>query len=200
MNHEGWRWLVDADAEPIELLPDRRPVHRRPRADLRRAPVEPRAPLRVRNQRHAQVGLGQGPEPGLPGDAGLPRAALDAAAGRSDRLRACRRRARTARSTSDLGPDVPAAQMAFWMRELSEIVLLDFIFSQQDRVGNIDFTPYYYWAEDGRPEAQEGQAPRSRATATCRPARCCIRRTNLNDNDAGGRVQYANFAKIDADA
>ena len=45
----------------------------------------------------------------------------------------------------DLGPDVSDRQMAFWMQELTEIVLLDFIFSQQDRVGNIDFTPYWYW-------------------------------------------------------
>ncbi len=80
------------------------------------------------------------------------------------------------------------------MTELTEIVLLDFIFSQQDRVGNIDFTPYYYWLEDGKlthkrtkhHEAGDGSVP---ADAIL------LRRTNLNDNDAGGRVQYANFAK-----
>ena len=84
--------------------------------------------------------------------------------------------------------------MVFWMRELSEIVLLDFIFSQQDRVGNIDFTPYYYWAEDAdlkhkkakHHEPGDGSVP---------DGAMLIRRTNLNDNDAGGRVQYANFAK-----
>lgn len=96
--------------------------------------------------------------------------------------------------SKDLGKTVTPQQMVYWMTELTEIVLLDFIFSQQDRVGNIDFTPYYYWLENGRQthkrarhhEAGDGSVP---ADAIL------MRRTNLNDNDAGGRVQYANFAK-----
>jgi hypothetical protein len=36
------------------------------------------------------------------------------------------------------GAPYPAQQMVFWMRELSEIAVLDHIFSQQDRVGNIE--------------------------------------------------------------
>lgn len=94
----------------------------------------------------------------------------------------------------DLGSSVPPQQMVYWMTELTEIVLLDFIFSQQDRVGNIDFTPYYYWLESGKlkhkkakhHEPDDGSVP---------PESILLRRTNLNDNDAGGRVQYANFAK-----
>jgi hypothetical protein len=94
----------------------------------------------------------------------------------------------------DLGKDVPAQQMAFWMKELTEIVLLDFIFSQQDRVGNIDFTPYYYWVEDG--ELKHKKAKHHTAGDGSVPENALLlRRTNLNDNDAGGRVQYANFAK-----
>lgn len=61
-------------------------------------------------------------------------------------------------------------------------------------MGNIDFTPYYYWVENGtlthKPakhhEAGDGDVPEGALL---------LRRSNLNDNDAGGRVQYANFAK-----
>ncbi len=49
---------------------------------------------------------------------------------------------------------IPAAvakvQVAFWMRDLFDIVLLDHLLSQQDRVGNIDFTRHWAWVEDGR--------------------------------------------------
>ncbi len=84
--------------------------------------------------------------------------------------------------------------MTFWMRELSEIVLLDFIFSQQDRVGNIDFTPYYYWSEEGDMVHRKAKHHRA-ADANVPTGAQLIRRTNLNDNDAGGRVQYANYAR-----
>ncbi len=96
--------------------------------------------------------------------------------------------------SKDLGKDVPPVQMVYWMKELTEIVLLDFIFSQQDRVGNIDFTPYYYWLENR--ERKSKQAKHHAPGDGSVPADAVLlRRTNLNDNDAGGRVQYANFAK-----
>ena len=94
----------------------------------------------------------------------------------------------------DLGSETPPEQMVYWMKELTEIVLLDFIFSQQDRVGNIDFTPYYYWVSNG--EVEHKKAKHHEPGDTTVPAEAkLIRRTNLNDNDAGGRVQYANFSK-----
>lgn len=94
----------------------------------------------------------------------------------------------------DLGKSVTPQQMVFWMTELSEIVLLDFIFSQQDRVGNIDFTPYYYWLDGGA--LKHKRAKHHQAGDGSVPADAIlVRRTNLNDNDAGGRVAYANFAK-----
>jgi hypothetical protein len=89
---------------------------------------------------------------------------------------------------------VSAEQMVFWMKELTEITLLDYIFSQQDRIGNIDYLNYWYWAEDGeirREPASGGQVPA--ALAEHHPVK--LRRTQLNDNDAGGRVPYANFTK-----
>ena len=89
---------------------------------------------------------------------------------------------------------VSPEQMVFWMQELTEIVLLDYIFSQQDRIGNIDYLNYWYWLEEGevrRMPAGSSRVPES--IADHHPVR--LRRTQLNDNDAGGRVQYANFAK-----
>ena len=44
---------------------------------------------------------------------------------------------------------VSPQQMAFWMQDLTEITLLDFIFSQQDRIGNIDYVDYWHWSENG---------------------------------------------------
>lgn len=93
-----------------------------------------------------------------------------------------------------LGALVSDQQMVFWMRELSEIVLLDFILGQQDRIGNIDFVEHWYWVQDGkindRPAAK-GPAPAE--IANRQPVR--IRRTWLNDNDAGVRSSYSDFAQ-----
>jgi len=36
-------------------------------------------------------------------------------------------------------------QMAFWMNKLTEITLLDYSSSQQDRTGEIDYLSYWYW-------------------------------------------------------
>jgi hypothetical protein len=94
----------------------------------------------------------------------------------------------------DLGSSVPPEQMVFWMTELTEIVLLDFVFSQQDRVGNIDFTPYYYWLEGGALEHKKAKHHEP-GDGSVPEGAILLRRTNLNDNDAGGRAQYANFAK-----
>lgn len=85
-------------------------------------------------------------------------------------------------------------QMVFWMTELAEIVLLDFIFSQQDRVGNIDYVDYWYWVEDGHVRRSLVTGNGSPSTSgNGNPLR--IRRSLINDNDAGGRLPYSNFAK-----
>jgi hypothetical protein len=89
---------------------------------------------------------------------------------------------------------VAPEQMVFWMKELTEITLLDYIFSQQDRVGNIDYLTYWYWVDDGRIRHMS-------ASGTHLPDELAgqhairIQRTQLNDNDAGGKVPYANFTK-----
>jgi hypothetical protein len=89
---------------------------------------------------------------------------------------------------------IPPEQMVFWMKELTEITLLDYIFSQQDRVGNIDYLTYWYWVDDGtirRMPASGTQLPDEIAAQHA----IRIRRTQLNDNDAGGRIPYANYTK-----
>lgn len=89
---------------------------------------------------------------------------------------------------------VAAEQIIYWMQELTEITLLDYIFSQQDRIGNIDYLSYWYWLEDGHTKRRPASGTRvPPELAEHHPIR--LRRTQLNDNDAGGRIPYANFTK-----
>lgn len=93
-----------------------------------------------------------------------------------------------------MGSAATPAQMVFWMSDLVDITLLDFIFSQQDRIGNVDYVPYWIWKQDGRLErrpAQTRQAPAD--IAGLDPV--YIRRTELGDNDAGLRLTYINYTK-----
>ncbi len=86
------------------------------------------------------------------------------------------------------------AQMVFWMRELTEIALLDFILGQQDRVGNVDFEERWYWTRQGKVEHRPATGRRvPEDLASVQPLR--IRRTWLNDNDAGVRTSYSDFAE-----
>ena len=103
-------------------------------------------------------------------------------------------------------------QVMFWMRELIEINLLDFIFSQQDRVGNIDFLYYWYYVKDGKASRTKDESDynnKKRNSINSVPMTkelddgvriaelkpILIQRTFLNDNDAGTKTQYANWSK-----
>jgi hypothetical protein len=89
---------------------------------------------------------------------------------------------------------VSEAQMVYWMQDLTEITLLDYIFSQQDRIGNIDFVPYWHWIDGGKVRRVKADGERPPAdVAGHQPV--LIKRTWLNDNDAGGKRKYANFTK-----
>ncbi len=90
-------------------------------------------------------------------------------------------------------PDTPDAQFVFWMRELAEITLLDYIFSQQDRIGNIDYVEYWYWTDDG--DVRRARAHGEARPAGVPPTALRLKRTHLNDNDAGGKPRYANYTK-----
>jgi hypothetical protein len=61
-------------------------------------------------------------------------------------------------------------------------------------VGNIDYRPYWMWVEDGALKRERAERHGSAEDAPA-PDAIRVKRTRLNDNDAGGRVQYANFAK-----
>lgn len=86
-------------------------------------------------------------------------------------------------------------QLAFSMHDLSEVLLIDYIMSQQDRLGNIEYKPYFYWLDNGhvmRVEAKghsagEGKVPEDAVR---------ILRMRLNDNDMGGREEYTNRTKL----
>lgn len=193
MNHEGWRAFVNADKSPKAYSPtddlftsDRKQIH----GVLLLSPGH-RYASEINGTRASGWGKGQNNDfqktpafLALRSEKCLADAIQEGLAiGRKDRQIA-----------KDIGPDVAPQQMVYWMKELTEIVLLDFIFSQQDRVGNIDFTPYYYWLENGKLTHRKAKHHAQRDGSVPGDA-LLIRRTNLNDNDAGGRVQYANFAK-----
>jgi hypothetical protein len=103
-----------------------------------------------------------------------------------------------------LGATPSNEQMMFWMQELSEILILDHIFSQQDRPGNIDYTwDWYYVNESGELKSARTDSKVNRsAINSIQPPdevkqsgrRYLIQKTQLNDNDAGGR-RYANFTQ-----
>lgn len=90
-----------------------------------------------------------------------------------------------------MGNDISDEQIVYWMQDLTEITLLDYVFSQQDRIGNVDYLTLWYWVEGEEVKFAETK-PDSVAEAE-RAKR--IRRTWLNDNDAGGKSRYANFTR-----
>jgi hypothetical protein len=98
------------------------------------------------------------------------------------------------RMAKDLPADTPVEQVVFWMQEVAEITLLDYILGQQDRIGNIDYNWRWYWIEDGRLEsrwAHEKEPPAD--IAAFKPLR--LRQSAINDNDAGVRPGYVDFAE-----
>src|SRR5262249_18257740 len=103
-----------------------------------------------------------------------------------------------------LGANVANEQMMFWMQELSEILILDYIFNQQDRPGNIDYLwEWYYVGSDGKVKSGkvDSEAVGSAMASIAMPDEVkssakhfLIQKTQLGDNDAGGR-KYADFTK-----
>jgi hypothetical protein len=112
-----------------------------------------------------------------------------------------------ARAFSSGKPSAP--QMVLWMNEVSEIAVLDFIFSQQDRIGNIDYIWYWAYVDPTTGDVKAEKVKDDRFESTARPnmARIpvppeladkhpvLVQKTQLGDNDAGGLVQYANFTR-----
>lgn len=106
-----------------------------------------------------------------------------------------------------MGPGVSAEQMVYWMKEITEFTLLDYIFSQQDRIQNIDYV--WEWTYIDGSGVKSVKVKDERYEKLSRPSMAKIpvpseiaafkplllQRTSIGDNDAGGRVQYTNFTK-----
>ncbi len=96
----------------------------------------------------------------------------------------------------DMGRDISREQMVYWMTELTEITLLDYIFNQQDRIGNIDYIPYWYWQDNGTLHRAKAHGSKKKIPSKLEGRQpLLLLRTQLNDNDAGGRLRYINFTK-----
>lgn len=194
MNHAGWTTIQEAEKNPATYHPtdelftqDRKQVH-----GILLHPHGDRYNAEINGTRKSGWGKGQNrdfqetaPFLALQSEQSL-QAAIEAgiheAAGNT-----------TLRQAMHHG--VSSEQMVFWMQEITELTLLDYIFSQQDRIGNIDYLSYWYWVDNG--EIKQMPASSSAVPeeiAIHHPVK--LRRTQLNDNDAGGRLPYANFTKM----
>lgn len=92
-----------------------------------------------------------------------------------------------------LSADLAPVQVAFWMNDLLEITLMDYILGQQDRIGNIDYQWRWFWLKDGKLDDRHAKGTEVPADlAEYEPVR--LQRTAINDNDAGVRRGYTNFA------
>lgn len=98
-------------------------------------------------------------------------------------------------------------QMVLWMNEVSEIAILDYMLSQQDRIGNIDYKwMWLYKDNQGNVKSEKvddetlKDLPRSSMAKIKAPKSIesfkpiLVQKTFIGDNDAGG-IQYANFTK-----
>lgn len=94
----------------------------------------------------------------------------------------------------ELSADLAPVQVAFWMNDLLEITLLDYILGQQDRIGNIDYQWRWFWLKNGKLDDRHASGTEVPADlAEYKPVR--LQRTAINDNDAGVRRGYTNYAK-----
>ncbi len=103
----------------------------------------------------------------------------------------------------DLAGSPSDLQMVMWMQDLTEITLLDYIFSQQDRIGNIDYEWQWYYVQDGAVKTliNKSDLPRSAMQSMTPPAEIAdfhpqlIQKTWIGDNDAGAKINYLNYTK-----
>ncbi|MDG1117418.1 MAG: hypothetical protein P8N72_09840 [Flavimaricola sp.] len=93
-----------------------------------------------------------------------------------------------------MGTDPNPRQIVFWMADLANVAVLDFVLNQQDRFGNIDYVDRWYWSEDGQLMSASKNAF-DLASGNLPQGAMPLQRTHINDNDAGIRPEYHNFAR-----
>ena len=193
MNHTGWKVLHDAEKSPSQykptselFTPDRKQVY-----GVMLSPHGDRYGVEINGTRESGWGNGQNydfqktaPFSALRSDKPLEQA-IEAGIEAASENRLLQK---------SLQAGVSSEQMVYWMKELTEITLLDYIFSQQDRIGNIDYLKYWYWSENGQIKSRPAHGSQLPDDLKGKHA-VLLKRTQLNDNDAGGRLAYANFTK-----
>lgn len=92
-----------------------------------------------------------------------------------------------------MGTEPDPRQIVVWMADVANIAVLDFVLNQQDRYGNIDYVEYWVWIEDGQLKSREAEDVGEGETLP--EGAFLLRRTHINDNDAGIRPEYNNFAR-----
>ena len=112
-----------------------------------------------------------------------------------------------ARMAGDVGTlPISSVQMGIWMKQLTEITLLDYMFNQQDRIGNINYDWAWAYMNNGhwdfekekrdeykdlaRNKMSPGLTPPD-DIAQFKPF--LVQTSKIYDNDAGGNPRYANF-------
>ncbi len=92
-----------------------------------------------------------------------------------------------------MGTEPDPRQIVVWMADVANIAVLDFVLNQQDRYGNIDYVETWTWVEDGQVMSREAEDVGEADTLP--EGAVLLRRTHINDNDAGIRPEYHNFAR-----
>lgn len=83
-------------------------------------------------------------------------------------------------------------QMVSWMRDLTEISVLDYILSQQDRFGNIDYEKKYVYVENNEVKTRDFKDGLA-GIEQFKPQ--VLQVSQLGDNDASVHPGYVNFTK-----
>ena len=192
MNHAAWQVLSRAEQDPSSYKP--REELFTPEGLLYGVMLHPtgkRYSDEINGTRESGWGEGQNRDFQKTAPFSALRSSLPLKKSIEEGVRVASRNPRLAKAT---GHDATPRQMVYWMSDLVDITLLDYIFSQQDRIGNIDYLPYWHWIENGkvRMRPASGQTPPA-DIAGKNPV--YLKRTELGDNDAGVRVTYANFTK-----
>ncbi len=189
MLHAGWRTLLDAQQDPASYRPtdelftaDRKQLY-----GVLLRPQGRRYGEEVNGSRQSSWGEGHSRD-------FQQTAPFIALASERPLADAIRQGLAQGHASDTIPADVRTQQVAFWMRDLIDITLLDHLFSQQDRIGNIDYLAHWVWLDGGqvRQAAANGGRPPAEIAAQ---SPWLIKRTELGDNDAGVRLSYANFTQ-----